>query len=78
MHSVSLLNPWSINEIIEMVRFWDVSNLNNSNGLDNAKILTDSMREHKTDSNAKVQLDVKDLLYKAWDLRCNYGKEEIF
>ena len=71
-------SPWSTDEIIEMVRFWDVSDSNNSGGSDDAEILTESLREHSTDSDAEVHLDAEGLLHKAWALRCNCGKEEIF
>lgn len=45
---------WLIDKTIKIVRFWDVSNANNSGGLNNAKILTKSLQRFGTGSNAKV------------------------
>ena len=48
-----------INKIIKIIRFWNISNSNNSGDLDNIEILTESLQEYSMVSDAKIYLFIR-------------------
>ena len=47
---------WSTDVIVKIIRFWNISNSNNSGDLNNAKILTESLQGYSIVSNIELNL----------------------